>query len=334
MRIRIVGQAGESVFPFGTSGPWIKFRDNLINKNNVLITQKFGQKVDVLICHGYSKDAISEARKSKVSKNKMILVLWEPPIIHPKLHSDEYLSNFGHIYAPSKEWAKKHNAVYFNWPTGKVKPKSEVSNLINRKNNAVIIQGNKVNFLKGENYSLRRIVLFKSLGLKYPITLYGRGWKKLPCRQIVKAFANFLLNFKYGFSKNAFKFTKTQYTYYQGESKSKFTTLESYKISIVIEHHNSYISEKIFDSLSSGCITIYAGPNLVDYGLDKNMAIQSDSDAGSILNSLEKIMKLSDKELLEINKLQRFHFKKVAKYWNNELVLKNLAKDIHSKIKK
>ena len=334
MRIRIVGQAGESVFPFGTNGPWVKFRDNIISKSNVLITQRFGQKIDVLICHGYSKDAIYEARKSKVSKNKMILVLWEPPIIHPKLHSEEYLSNFGHIYAPSKEWAKKHNAIYFNWPIGDFKSKLKVSNFRNRQNNAVIIQGNKVNFLKGENYSLRRIILFKSLGLKYPITLYGRGWDKLPRMQTAKAFVNCILNLKHGVSKNSFKYTKTPYPYYRGESKNKFTTLEKYKISIVIENHNSYISEKIFDSLSSGCITIYVGPNLVDYGLDKNIAIQPDSNAGSVLNSLEKIMTLSDKELLEVNKLQRFHLKKVAHKWHNELVLKNLAIDINSKIKK
>jgi hypothetical protein len=168
--------------------------------------------------------------------------------------------------------------------------------------------------------------------LKYPINLYGRGWEKLPCRQIVKAFANFLLNFKYGFSKNALKFTKTQYPYYQGESKSKFTTLESYKISIVIENHNSYISEKIFDSLNSGCITIYVGPNLVDYGLNKNIAIQSDAD--SILLSLGKIMGLNNKKLLEIHKMQSYYMKKVAKNWNSEIVLKNLAKSIRSEIEK
>ena len=128
MRIRIVGQAGESVFPFGIRGPWMKFKENLIKDTDILVKQKFGQKIDVLICHGYSKNAILEAVKSKIPKNKMVLVLWEPPITNPNLHSDRYLSNFGHIYAPSKEWAKKYNAIYFNWPIGKVKSKFKVNN--------------------------------------------------------------------------------------------------------------------------------------------------------------------------------------------------------------
>jgi hypothetical protein len=334
MRIRVIGQAGEPIFPFSSGGPWVKFKDNLINNKDVLVTQKFAQKIDVLICHGYSKSAISEANKSKVPKNKMILVLWEPPIIHPKLHSDEYLSNFGYIYAPSKEWARKYNAIYFNWPVADIKSKFKITNFKNRQNGALIIQGNKINFHKGENYSLRRTVLFKSLKLKYPIMLYGSEWEKLPTRQMFKAFVNFLLNVKQGISWRAVKYATAKYPYYKGISKNKFLTLEKYKISIVIENHNSYVSEKIFDSLNSNCITIYVGPNLAEYGLNKNIAIQSGPNSKSILNSLERIMELSDREVLKIHKTQRYYLKKVIKNWNNEIVLKNLAKDIRNKIKK
>ena len=334
MRIRVIGQAGEPVFPFSNSGPWVKFKDNLISEKDVLVSHKFGQKIDALICHGYSKRAISEANKSKVPKNRMILVLWEPQIIQPKLHSDKYLSNFGFIYVPSKEWAKKYNAIYFNWPVGVIKSEFKITNFKTRYNKAVMIQGNKVNFFKGENYSLRRTVLFKSLKLKYPIALYGSEWGKLPTRQIIKTFVNFLLNIKYGISWRAVKYTMTKYPYYYGISKNKFSSLEKYKFSIVIENHNSYVSEKIFDSLNSNCITIYVGPNLAEYGMNNNIAIQPGPNPKSILNSLEKIMQLSDREVLEIHKVQRRYLKKVIKNWNNEIVLKNLAKDIRNKIKK
>jgi hypothetical protein len=334
MRIRIIGQAGEPIFPFSNSGPWVKFKDSLIHGKDVLVIKKFGQKIDALICHGYSKSAISEAKRSKVPKNRMILVLWEPPIIQPKLHSDEYLSNFGFIYAPSKEWAKKYDAIYFNWPVGSIKSEFKITSFKNRHKNAVMIQGNKVNFFKGENYSLRRNLLFKSLKLKSPIMLYGSEWNKIPLKQMVKAFLNFLLNIKHGISWHAVKYTKSKYPYYKGISENKFSTLEKYKISIVIENHDSYVSEKIFDSLNSNCITIYVGPNLVDYGLNKNIAIQPSPNSKSVLNSLEKVMQLSDREVLEMLKTQRYYLEKVMKNWNNEIVLKNLAKDILIKIKK
>ena len=334
MRIRVVGQAGEPVFTFSANSPWAKFKDNLINDKYRLVTEKYGQKIDVLICHGYSKKAVYEANESKVPKNKRILVLWEPPITHPKLHSDEYLSNFGYIYTPSKEWAKKYDPIHFNWPIGKNKSKFQMAEFKTRHKNAVIMQGNKVNFFRGENYSLRRTVLFKSLRLNYPIILYGSGWGKLPRRQTFKAFVNFLLNNDFGFSRHAIQYLNTKYPFYEGVSKNKYATLEKYKISIVIENHNTYVSEKIFDSLNSHCITIYIGPNLADYGLNKNIAIQSEPNTESILNTLEKIIKLDNKDLVKLLKTQQYHLRKVIKNWNNEKVLSNLAKNIRIKIKK
>jgi len=334
VRIRVIGQAGEPVFPFNSSGPWVKFRNNLISEKDVLVDNKFGQQIDALICHGYSMHAISEANKSKVPKNRMILVLWEPPIIKPKLHSDKFLSNFGFIYVPSKEWARKYNAIYFNWPVEVIKSEPKITKFENRDNNAVMVQANKVNFFRGENYSLRRIILFKSLKLKDPIALYGSEWEKLPIMQILKSFVNFLLNIRNGISWHAIKYTKSKYPYYKGITKNKFLTLAKYKISIVIENHNSYVSEKIFDSLNSNCITIYVGPNLAEYGINNNIAIQSDPNPKSILNSLERIMNLSDREVLKILRTQRYYLKKVIKNWDNEIVLKSLAKDIRNKITK
>ena len=334
MRIRVIGQAGEPAFPFSNSGPWVIFKDNIISDKDMLVRGKFGQEIDALICHGYSKKAISEANKSKVPKNRMILVLWEPEIIQPRLHSDKYLSNFGFIYAPSREWAKKYNAIYFNWPVEGIKPETKITNFKTRYNNAVMIQGNKVNFFKGENYSLRRTVLFKSLKFKYPITLYGSEWEKFPLPQILKTFFNFLRNITYGISWNAVKYTMTKYPNYIGISKNKFSSLKKYKISIVIENHNSYVSEKIFDSLNSNCITIYVGPNLAEYGLNNNIAIQPGSNPKSILDSLEEIMQLSDREVFEIHKTQRYYLKKVIRNWDNEIVLKNLAKNIRNKLEK
>ena len=45
-------------------------------------------------------------------------------------------------------------------------------------------------------------------------------------------------------------------------------------------------------------------------------------------------MQLSDREILEIHKTQRYYLKKVIRNWDNEIVLKNLAKDIRNKLKK
>jgi hypothetical protein len=45
-------------------------------------------------------------------------------------------------------------------------------------------------------------------------------------------------------------------------------------------------------------------------------------------------MNLSDREVLKILRTQRYYLKKVIKNWDNEIVLKSLAKDIRNKITK
>ena len=49
-----------------------------------------------------------------------------------------------------------------------------------------------------------------------------------------------------------------------------------YKYSIVIENSSDYVSEKLFDSLLSGCIPVYVGPDLSLYDLPENLYIQAE----------------------------------------------------------
>jgi hypothetical protein len=332
MRIRIVGHAGECSFPFTESGPWLKFKENLLKEEDCLVTSTFDQGIDLLICHGYSSAAIKEAKKSQLPKHKMILVLWEPPITNPKLHSNKYLSKFGFVYSPSTQWAKNHNALYFNWPIGGTTLPKESLSSSERSDNPVIIQGNKVNFFKGENYSLRREVLFKSLQMRYPIMLYGHGWQRVSKTQFLSAFINFICNPNYGLNLKSLVHFGRIYPNYLGISNNKFTALRNHKISVVIENHSSYLSEKIFDSLNSGCITLYVGPDLTEYGLNRDMAIQVPANSDFILETVNQIMSLSEKELTEIKETQKYWLDMVKNDWNNEKVLANLALSIRKNL--
>ena len=332
MRVRIVGHAGEYSFPFTESGPWLKFKENMLKEEDCLVTRPFNQDIDLLICHGYSNAAIKEANKSKLPKHKMILVLWEPQITNPKLHSNKYLSKFGFVYSPSTQWAKNHNTFYFNWPVGSTTSQNQSCSLGGRLNNPVIIQGNKVNFFKGENYSLRRKVLFKSLQMRYPIMLYGHGWQRVSKTQALRAFMNFIYNPNNGLSLKSLIYFGKIYPNYIGISDNKFATLKNHKISVVIENHSSYISEKIFDSLNSGCITLYVGPDLTEYGLNREMAFQVPANSELILETVNHMLGLSEKELTEIQETQKYWLDMVRNDWNNEKVLANLALSIRKNI--
>jgi hypothetical protein len=329
MKIRIVGQQGEPILTFSSESPWFEFFDVFTKEGYEILNYPFGQKIDALICNGYSKKAILEAKKSNLPKNKMCLILWEPPINNSKLHSASYLENFGYIYTPSKIWASNHNVIYFNWPVAKKNTQQTNEEFLKRERKSVLIQSNKISLIDGENYSLRRNLLFESLKTSNPIILYGPGWGKLPALDLIKAVTLAVLNLKIKLRCNKLKHLFNYYPFYKGIIEDKNSALKNYMISIVIENHNSYISEKIFDSLNSGCITLYIGPNLMEYGLSSKIAIQLKPNIESILEMLGKLHRMSNSKLLEIQQLQQRQFKQEFNEWNNHVVLQSLGKQIH-----
>lgn len=328
MKIRVVGQSGEHIFPFGEIGPWVEFKKSLITSEDVLVTESFGQNIDLLVCHGYSLSALKEAKKSNLSKNRMILVIWEPPTNNPRLHSQKYLSNFGYIFVPSKTWAKEKGAIYFKWPVGEEIEIKPSQNFTKRINKCVMVQSHKMNFHKGENYSLRRRLLFKSQLLKSPILLYGHGWNEAKYVEALKVFGKHLIISPSKTHAGSFKHMFDNYPYYLGASQSKLKILENYIFSIVIENHCSYISEKLYDSLNAGCITFYVGPKVEDYGLNKNLVIQIEPNVEEILSTIEKTMTLNLQELKLIHERQAHLMETQFDDWNNYKVLSLLALSI------
>lgn len=328
MKIRITGQQGEPIMKYTKDSPWAIFFDRLLEKKFEIISEPYGQNIDALVCNGYSKKAILEAKKSQTPKDKLILILWEPPVTNPRLHSEHYLDNFGHIFSPSKTWASKHPAIYFNWPVG------EFSNLecdryfLDRLNSAVLVQSNKVALFAGENYSLRRKLLFQSIKSAHPIHLYGYGWDKIPILKLIKVLILFATNPKQKTSIQSMKYLFKRYPFYLGVDDDKSHALKKYRFSIVIENHSSYVSEKLFDSLNAGCVTLYVGPSLEQYGLSSNTAIQVKQNANSILQVLAQLYDLRQDKIMEIQKSQQEQFRIQFREWNNRLILRSLGEQI------
>lgn len=328
MKTRMISQSGKYSFKNDESEAWQLFEQRLHICGLELVNEKFFSKIEALICLGYSKKAIKEAQRSNVPKNRRILVLWEPPIVNPKLHKEKYLRNFGHIYSPSKVWAKQFNTEYFNYPVGKFEKKDITGNLHNRFHKIVMIQANKFSLIKGENYSLRRALVTRSKLGQDHIDTYGTGWQRFPFKDFAKSVLKLLRNLDMGISKNGVCKLSTSTANARGTTKNKIETLKKYKISIVIENHSSYVSEKLFDSLNAGCVTVYVGPQLDNFGLNNKMVIQVEPNKDKIEFVLEKLLSMSDSELSKLRDNQNRYLVLSAPVWENTKVLSKLAEEI------
>jgi hypothetical protein len=71
-----------------------------------------------------------------------------------------------------------------------------------------------------------------------------------------------------------------------GHVEDKIVTGDKYRVAVVIENSPTYVSEKLFDALRSGCVPIYVGPDLADFGIPSGVTIQEMPIARAILGQI------------------------------------------------
>jgi hypothetical protein len=117
---------------------------------------------------------------------------------------------------------------------------------------------------------------------------------------------------------------------FRGLSEDKFKTMENYSISVVIENSADYVSEKLFDSISSGAITIYVGPDLEKYGISGDSAIQTEASAEEVIKVVRNLQSKTINDQREIARKQYNSLLNTADDWECNFVLTKLAHDINS----
>jgi hypothetical protein len=323
--IRVVGQNGESIFPFGVSGPWNEFRNEVISQGHEITLENFGTRIDAIICNRHSVDALKEADVNQIPISRRALVLWEPEIVEKERYSPEVLKQYGIVYAPSPIWAKKVFGKPFKWPQDRVEGIESMDAWLLRKKKFVVIQGNKFSARKGELYSLRRRVI---TALKGKIDLYGTDWDKGPAFAWMHWSMSLVNSNIHEFSPKSMVGIGQKFKSYFGPVTSKRETFLKYRYAIVIENSADFVSEKLFDAISAGCIVIYTGPNLKEFGIEDTSLILGPQKKSEILKRCNQLLGLSDAEQYLIAKEQNSVLLKISNDWENTQVLRTLATNI------
>jgi len=326
MNVVVLGYQAEPDFLINAQGPWKKFKDRLIDSNLLLVDPAREKNFHILIANCHSEKFIKLAESLSIPKSRRVLIIWEPSVVDRKIYSKKVIGNYGHVYTPSIEWAKKTNAISFKWPQELISKEDIWINWESRKKRIAIIQGNKFSACKGELYSFRR----KVIGKMNSIDLYGTDWNRGFVFD-VNRWLRSLRKYRLGeISLKSFYYIGKNYDNYFGNVDSKLEVLKNYKISIVVENTTDYVSEKIFDSIRAGCVTVYIGPKLTDYGITKEVAFQVNPNYEELNQLIEELLAKSDKDLYEIAVAQRASLKRIARQWEDFEVFDSLAKKITS----
>jgi hypothetical protein len=150
-----------------------------------------------------------------------------------------------------------------------------------------MVNADKLSFIKGEMYSLRRISM-RAL----PLDTYGIGWEnsflkkcKILIGELQIVIANNLLP-NWAASKGWFSRPRN----FKGSVINKILTMEEYRHALVIENDCSFVSEKLFDALFAGCIPVYVGADLKALNVPPGLVFEATPTIDGLLASYAKAM--------------------------------------------
>ena len=252
-------------------------------------------------------------------EKKIYLLALESPLVRPESYSLKNHKLFEKVFTWSDDLVKEDGNKYIKINYSYEIPSSINKDLGYKKKLCCMIAGNKKVIYQNELYSKRKEAI-RWFEKNHPddFDLYGLGWDEASMGK--NRYVNAILRR----SKLLRRFFSVKYPSYKGKVERKKTILEQYKFSICFENIqgiNGYITEKIFDSLFSGCIPIYLGARNIKEYIPENCFIdmneyRSYEELYSHINGLKESEYLDYLNSIEIflnsNKIIPFSIDKFA----------------------
>ena len=137
----------------------------------------------------------SEKLPKSESRAPAVLVRQEPSVVRPQNFRTDYLKHMSMVIDVGRSPFASTSRI--NWPQRWTLEHLEAPKIASREkiDRFVIINANKMSFVKGELYSLRRIIAQKSSD----IDVWGFDWDMTRFRRATKAFEELLIPLRHGF---------------------------------------------------------------------------------------------------------------------------------------
>ena len=235
-------------------------------------------EADAIVFIEMDTGLMRKIKKFSSDRIPIIFVRYEPIVVWPENYNAKAIALTSKLIDVGR--ISEADNPNFPWPQDwdqNLKFREVVST---RNESVALINGNKLSFIKGEMYSIRRECIF---GLQN-FDVYGMGWDLSLSRKILI----FIAEIKLATTKRIWpKLSNSRGwlkrpTNWIGAPNSKLETLSKYKYSLVIENSMDYMTEKLFDALFARCIPVYVGPAVSKFEIPEFLVVQVDPDLASI----------------------------------------------------
>ncbi|MBS0652730.1 MAG: hypothetical protein JSR39_04295 [Verrucomicrobia bacterium] len=204
-----------------------------------------GKESEKLIFYNLTPRYCKKCDLSKLPKEKLILFMWEPPVVLKKMYRSKILDHFSKVYTWNDDLVDNQKFFKFYYP---------------------VLQPMLPDLPPFEDRKLCTLVC-SDLKSTHPLELYSER------RRVIEYFEKVQ---EPGFEFYGRKWPEGIYASYRGECPDKFQTIKHYRFSICYENMRDvkgYVTEKIFDCFAAGSIPVYWGASNVTDTIPKGCFI-------------------------------------------------------------
>jgi hypothetical protein len=248
---------------------------NANNQTHAELFQEHGLKVitnarcaDIFIAIDHNESDM-KILKERIREDRFnFLLRSEPKCVIPEAYRSSRASVYSYILTFGRP---PLNGVSEFWPQFWPPTFENDVDLLARSEKLVVVNANKLSLNPTEMYTFRRKCFAQ---LPY-VDLYGESWNT-PMADRVLVLLRELKKSPFLNSLRILNHTNRWFRTWPLTTAplDKLAIAREYKYSLVVENDLSYMSEKLFDSLFAGCITLYVGPDIRDYGIPDSLVLQ------------------------------------------------------------
>ncbi len=270
---------------FGSSGPGIKAylaeHFELLESIDDLSPDDFYVALDA------NKSEIRALQRKHIPVSHRALMAFEPEVVLPWQTIEFAQRNFGF----SRWIGRSKSPTSEYWPqifeVGEIDPSDEVE--------CTMMTSNKLSFVKGELYSLRRDAIRNVPGLR----LVGSGWRT----SITGRTLTYLRSAGFQLAQGRFlEVGNFDYLTMSADSdfvESKQEWLSKSRVSLVFENSCEYSSEKAFDCLRAFSIPVYVGATNSMPASIEDLIFRAEPSINSVLAALELVKSINYEQWCE-----------------------------------
>lgn len=340
-RVFVVASGGAAAFRNLCASPYRYLLEQLSELGEVTEHLQSPGPQDVLVAFEPSAGIheFAEAMPSGIGRKHMIVR--EPRIVRPDLYLSKTRALFDHSWAQSRSWARELGGEFFFTPLHIPAQRADISRAAweGRSKVPCLLLANKYSAVAGEMYWLRRALMAESERRELPIDAIGSGWDMsgfTKARKLARASATALQSGLLPRIKatDLSLPNKLPHTVrVMGNVEDKYATLSTYQVAFVPENSREYVSEKLLDAVVAGCIPIYVGGNIADFGFPEDMCLTPEPTAEAMWNAAEEVAGWSWEKrswCLSTGK-EYVHSQNFIEAWRNDNSLRSLGARIVSK---